>query len=610
MNTAKKYKNPQKNSIFQRISDFYRKNSIQYMLSLSFTSIAIIGIVFIVSALFIRFSSVSEKTTAENNQRIVEQVNLNLDFYLRSMMQISNSMYYSVIKNADFATDNIESQLGLLYDTNRDFIISLAVFNEKGQLIAASPAATLKKNINPLNEGWFIAAESQIENLHFSTPHVQNLFEDSQYRYKWVVSLSRAAELTTDGAIEGGVLLLDMNFSGIEQICRNVNLGDGGYIYLADRDGEIIYHPRQQLIYSSLLAENNHTDVRLEDGSHTTALDGKSRIVTVKTLGYTGWKIIGVSPVSNISASLFDYKVFMVFTLILTILLLIFANSFISAKIADPIKALESSVRELEDGSENVNIAIGGSYEIAHLGKTIKDMVDQMHKLMRNIVIEQELKRKSESDALQAQINPHFLYNTLDSIVWMVENERYQEAISMVTSLAGFFRIGLSKGKNIISVADELAHARNYITIQHMRFKDKFTFSINAEKETLNLAIIKLVIQPIIENAVYHGMEFMDGDGEITVNSYIKEGDLFIDVVDNGPGMTEACVEGLLTRESVSRGKGSGIGLKNVQERIRLYFGDEYGLTILSEPDEGTTVRIHMPCVPISEIYSEGNDEN
>lgn len=574
------------------------------MLSLSFTIIAVVGFVFIGTSLMIRFSTANRKITEDYNKRIVDQVNYSLDSYIRNLMQVSNSMYYSVIKNTDLAEESLDEKMNLLYEANREHIVSIAVFKEDGQLVTATPLSKLKKTAQPQNEDWFQNATGQIENLHFSTPHVQKLFDDVDYKYKWVVSLSRAVELTTGGEIESGVLLVDMNFSGIEQICKNVNLGQTGYIYLIGRDGEIIYHPRQQLIYSNLLSENNSEFSGVEDGNYVDILDGQKRLTTVKTLGYTGWKIIGVTPINETFADSSQITIFILFVVFLAIILLVFANTFISAKIADPIKALENSVKELEKGAENVNIAIGGSYEIQHLGKTIKSMVEQMHKLMGDIVFEQELKRQTELDALQAQINPHFLYNTLDSIVWMVENERYQEAITMVTSLAGFFRISLSKGKNIITVKDELKHAENYITIQHMRFKDKFTFKINADEEVMDFVTIKLVIQPLIENAVYHGMEFMDGDGEIIVNAYKKDNELYIDVIDNGMGIPPEIAEQLLTKGSRAKGKGSGVGLKNVQERIQIYFGKEYGLSIISEPDEGTLIRIHLPCININEIYS------
>lgn len=587
-----------------KISCFYREKSIQYMLSLSFTIIAVVGFIFIGTSLIIRFSTANRNITEDYNKKIIDQVNYNLDSYIRNLMQVSNSMYYSVIKNTDLSEKNIDEAMNLLYEANREHIVSIAVFNENGELIAATPISKLKKTATPQNEDWFINATKQIENLHFSTAHVQNLLEDIDYKYKWVVSLSRAVELTNNGEISSGVLLVDMNFSGIEQICKNVSLGETGYIYLVDRNGELIYHPRQQLIYSNLVKENNFKVVEYEDGNYIDELDGDKRLITVKTLGYTGWKIIGVTPINETFANSTQITLFILFVIFLAIILLVFANMFISAKIANPIKALENSVKELENGSQNVDIAIGGSHEIQHLGKTIKSMVKQMHKLMGDIVYEQELKRQRELDALQAQINPHFLYNTLDSIVWMVENERYNEAITMVTSLAGFFRIGLNKGKNIITIKDELKHAENYITIQHMRFKDKFTFKINADENVLNFATIKLIIQPLIENAVYHGMEFMYGDGEIIVNAYKKDNELYIDVIDNGMGIPPEIVDKLLTHESRSKGKGSGVGLKNVQERIQLYFGKEYGLSILSEPDEGTLIRIHLPCIEISQIYS------
>ena len=588
------------------IKSFYKQKSIQYMLSVSFTIIAVVGFIFIGTSLIIRFSTSNRKITEDYNKKIIDQINYNLDSYIRNLMQVSNSLYYSVIKKTDLESKSLDYEMNLLYEANREHIVSIAVFKENGTLVSATPVSSLKKTATPQYENWFINAIKQIENMHFSTPHVQNLFEDSDYKYKWVVSLSRGVDITTAGETESGVLLVDMNFSGIEQICKNVNLGETGYIYLVDRDGEIIYHPRQQLIYSNLEKENNLKIVTYEDGTYIDKLDGRKRLTTVKTLGYTGWKIVGVTPMNETFANSSQIILFIFFVIFLAIILLIFANIFISSKIADPIKALEKSVKELEEGSQNVDIVIGGSYEIQHLGKTIKSMVEQMHRLMDSIMIEQELKRQSELDALQAQINPHFLYNTLDSIVWMVENEKHKEAITMVTSLAGFFRISLSKGKNIISVKDELKHAENYITIQHMRFKDKFKFNINAENEVLNFATMKLVIQPLIENAVYHGMEFMDGDGEITVNAYKKDNELYIDIIDNGMGIPPEIVETLLTHESKTKGKGSGVGLKNVQERIQIYFGKEYGLTILSEPDEGTLIRIHLPCISIDDVCFGG----
>ena len=185
------------------------------------------------------------------------------------------------------------------------------------------------------------------------------------------------------------------------------------------------------------------------------------------------------------------------------------------------------------------------------------------------------------------------------------ENEQKAEAVKVVTALARFFRISLSKGKSIIPVRDELEHVRNYLMIQQMRFKNKFTYRIEAEPDTLHLASLKLMLQPLVENAIYHGMEFMDGDGEIEVRAFLENGDLWFTVSDNGLGMTQEQVDSLLKDTAhVSSKRGSGIGVKNVNERIRLYFGEQYGLFIESEPDEGTTIRIHLPAASCGETSS------
>lgn len=156
-------------------------------------------------------------------------------------------------------------------------------------------------------------------------------------------------------------------------------------------------------------------------------------------------------------------------------------------------------------------------------------------------------------------------------------------------------RISLSRGKNVISVGDELQHARSYLAIQKYRYKNKFTSYFEVEPDIEQYKTIKLVIQPLIENAIYYGMEYMDGEGEIHIRAYTREQDLYLEVEDNGPGMPEEQVEHLLTGGEKARQKGSGIGLKNVNQRIQLYFGTQYGLEIESEPDEGTVVRIHIP---------------
>lgn len=575
----------------------YRQKSIQYMISLSFTVVALTGMLLLGVALLTSFFSTGEIMMKQNNRRVVEQVNLNLDVYLRNMRRVSDSIYYRVIKRNDLSYNSIDDEMNLLYDANKDLLISIVLLSENGKLISCAPLAKLKKDVVPTQQQWFQNAFDKIENMHFSTPHVQNLFDDPDYRYRWVVSLSRAVELTQNGEVHPGVLLVDMNFWGIEQLFRDVNLGKSGYIYLINNEGDIIYHPRQQLIYSKLLKENNINMAEYDDGDFVETFHGEKQVVTVKSVGYTGWKIVGVMPMKDITANYSHIQLLSLFIIMLLIILTIFINQQVSSKIAEPIKNLQRSVERLEEGNLNADIAVGGSYEIQHLGITIRSMATQMRKLMDDIVLEQEAKRRSELDALQSQINPHFLYNALDSIVWMVENQRTAEANKMVTSLARLFRISLSKGKNIICIADELEHAKNYLTIQMVRYQNKFSVKFDTDPRALNLSTVKLIVQPLLENAIYHGMELMEGEGEIMVKTYLNNNDLYIDVADNGDGISPEVCRLLLMGTEKIRSKGSGIGLKNVHERIQIAFGLQYGLEILSQLGYGTTVRIHLPCI-------------
>lgn len=592
--------------LFEKQRQGVQKASIRYIIFIYFTLTALAASVFIGISLYTRLSGQMADTIQEENQILINQINRSMDSYLQTIMKLSDSLYYGVIKNADLSDGSIGSEITLLYDNNKDNIENIALLSKNGQMLESVPAARLKSNVDVIDENWFKNALLKTENLHFSTPHVQTIFDGSESQYRWVISMSRAVEITNGPYTDQGVLLIDIRYNSLERLFDGVNLGNGGYAYLISSDGEIIYHPKAQLIDSGIVKENNQESAGLKDGNYEEVFDGEKRIVSVKTVGYTGWKIVGVTPLDGMSLNNIKTKLLMVFIIAFVLFILSIINSYISTRITDPIKELEKAVNEIEQGNLEVEVRSAGSYEIQHLGTSIQSMARRIRKLMNDIVAEHESKRRSEFDTLQSQINPHFLYNTLDIIVWMIENEKQSEAVKVVTALARFFRISLSKGKSIIPVKDELEHVRNYLMIQHMRYKNKFTYDIEADEDVLELASLKLMLQPLVENAIYHGMEFMDGDGEILVRAWRQEDDLYMSVSDNGLGMTQEQVEHLFqAADHTSSGRGSGIGVKNVNERIKLYFGTGYGLEILSEPDEGTTVTAHLPAIPYQEVKKE-----
>ena len=576
-----------------------KTRSMQMTISISFTILSVCCMCLLGVMLYQQFTRKAENLTVENSRQLLNQTTINLEDYLRNMRRISDAMYYTVIKNTDIGSESLEDSMNLLYEANKDKLVSVACYTNDGKLTEASPIATEKPGVDVKSQKWFQDAAGELENFHFSTPHVQNLFDDPSYRYYWVVSLSRTVELTRNGNSMLGVLLVDMNYSSIEQLLEKANTDTSGeYVYLMAPDGEIIYHPKQNLIHMGLYEENNTEAAGYEDTTVKENFHGEKRLVTVKTISYTGWKLISVVPMKSFSMGMTGMRNLVVLLGAETVLTVVILIQMVSARISKPLRRLNDSVKEWEAGNMNPDIYIGGSMEVEHLGKTLRSTVAQIRQLMDDIVVEQEEKRKSELDALQSQINPHFLYNTLDSIVWMITGERYDDAVFMITQLASLFRISLSKGKTVIKIEDEVKHARNYMNIQKIRYKNSFEVDFQIEEDILDGCIVKLVLQPLLENAIYYGMEFMDGEGEIHVRGYRKDKDVYLEVEDNGLGMPEEEAAELLNGKERPHKHGSGVGLVNVHSRLKLRFGEAYGLVIHSCPDEGMMVQIHIPYIP------------
>lgn len=575
------------------IFDTVKIKSIQSIIAISFTFITMTAMLFVGAVLYQKFSETAERNASISMQQIIEQVNFNLDRYLESMIEISNYINFKTYMSEYIPDSELNELLHVLIKTRED-IVSLAIFSDRGELITGVPDFTLKKGAKVTQQNWFRMAIEKPNKLFFSSPHVQNLFKG---QHKWVVSLSRNITFYRMDIGTRGVLLVDMNFRAIDDLCKRVSLGTKGYIYITDAYGNIVYHPQQQLIYMGLKDESTDRIFERTDGSYIESYNGEKRLITIKTVNRTGWKIIGISYLDEIVTTKREVNSFIGWIIIFGIIFVISVSIFISARISQPIKRLERSMKMVEKGHFDINmIDVRGDNEVEQLSKTFNIMVARIRELMSQILVEQEAKRKSELDALQAQINPHFLYNTLDSIVWMAENGKNQGVITMVTALARLFRISISKGRNIISVYEELEHVRNYLIIQKIRYKNKFRFEIKAQQETLQCKTLKLILQPLVENSIYHGIEYMVEEGMISISTAIIDGRLLLQVSDNGLGMSPEVLENILANDP-KRELGSGVGVKNVHERIQLYFGKEYGLEIESKLEEGTNVKIWLPVV-------------
>ncbi len=581
--------------------------TIQSIILISFTLVSSVCMLFLGMSMYQRFEGRSRQMMTDNSLLMLSRTTDSIEDYLRRMRRISDAMYYDIIKDMDFESEDLSSEINLLYEANKDNLVSFALFASNGDLISAAPIALQKEMANVTEQNWFTTAFNKMENLHFSTPHVQNLFMDeTDYRYHWVISLSRAVDLNYGGKPRMGVLLVDMNYETIQQMLEGVNQANSSqYVYLITGNGQLIYHPKAEQISLGIHDENFAQAAGYDDGVYEESFEGEKRIVVVDTVSYTGWKLVSVTPVRNFYLGMKSTRYFVILVAALTGLAMIIMNQLVTWRVTEPLLKLNESIKNMEAGNSDSAIYIGGTYEVEHLGKTLQRSLDEINRLMKDIVIEQEEKRKSELDALQSQINPHFLYNTLDSIVWMIEGEHYEEAVFMITQLASLFRVSLSKGRTIIPIEDELRHAENYMNIQKVRFKNAFVMNYEIDPEIKGCLTVKLIVQPILENAIYYGVKNMDEDGEITLKGYRKDDDIFIEVIDNGYGIPSEKLPYLLTEDKRASKNGSGVGLINVHKRIQLRFGDSYGLHIESEPDEGTKVTIHLPAIPATEENRE-----
>ena len=323
--------------------------NIQITLLTSYTIVSILSMSLLGAVLYSSFASISRRVATDNARTILSQTGEKLEDYLRQMRQLSDAFYYTSIQTSDIHVDKIGSQMNLLYESNKDNVVSMALFESNGRQLGAAPSAIQKDNIDVTTQEWFVEATTQVENMHFSTPHVQNLFSDSAGRYYWVISLSRSVMYTRGGIPKQGVLLVDMDYTTVYQMFDILNNSlSQGYIYLCDKEGRIIYHPQNMQIVSGLYDENNQVVATYSDGVYEEKFNGEKRIEIVNTISYTGWKLVSVIPTKNLSVGLRSTRSFMVLIVLLVMLAVLLLNRLISARISSPIRKLTASIHNIE----------------------------------------------------------------------------------------------------------------------------------------------------------------------------------------------------------------------------------------------------------------------
>ena len=526
-----------------------------------------------------------------------ESISYSVEREIYRMTDLLNETYYQSMKGYDYQSETFGQIMNLVYQHEKDKVSRIDLYDEEGRCIWGSSKTEV---VNVTETDWFQDTITHIESAHFGSYCLQN----SDSGVIRVIPVSRSVELTTGGESYEGVLVFYFPVQDLDAALESYGSTAKEYCYLLDGEDEILYHPYQKKLECGISEEWSYE--YLDSGNSYMNIRNRQGVWMLGThkIGYTGWKLVMVSSLSSVQKE--NMKIYqLIFSfLCLAGILMLGVDVILIQKITKPVSRLHQAIQSFGVGKLDVRVDETGIGEISSLEQGFNQMAGEIQELMDRSISQEQEKRHMERRLLQAQISPHFLYNTLDSIIWMIQGKQYEGAGKMVSLLARFFRVALSKGKDIIPLRQEVEHATSYLSIQNIRFQDKFDFELNIDESLMEYLCPKITIQPILENAIYHGVENMFGDGEIILSIQENGEDICIEVSDNGEGMTEEQVEKILHHDiRKTSGKGSGVGVYNVDSRIKLLYGENYGISIQSELDEGTTVKILLPKV--SEYVAE-----
>jgi len=528
--------------------------------------------------------------------------NVNYNYYLQDYLE-------TVIKEED---DYVDSGIGknmrsyemssqAFSDTllSRADISSIMIFGKKKMLLNRSMYTYQKVALDYSKLDWYAKAVAKPQDAIITGPNRHSFFDTDDE----VISLSREVQSYENGTFRG-VILINLNMNKITEICNSFQEKQENFICIINDKGELVYKQQNGRERFAFDEKENRQELntalgKTKESCFRLNYRGEKYLITRTDMKTTGWTLVSMVPYKSVMAETMAISGVMILAVAITLIVTLLLLNRILTGVVKPLKKLEKYMVQVNPDNMDQRMEILTDDEIGHLSMKFNQMMDRIRNLKEQVIEEQEDKRKYELQALQAQINPHFLYNTLDSIIWMAETND-SNIVAMTEALAKLFRISLNKGNEEISLERELEHVKNYLIIQSMRYADKFTYEISAEPGVERCRTIKLILQPIVENCIYHGIKKKRGTGKITIRAYRREQNLIIEVSDDGCGMPEEICRKILSDEIESENiSGSGIGVKNVNERIQLRFGKKYGLSYSSEEGVGTTVTYVLP-------YNEG----
>ena len=556
-----------------------------HYLKVSALSLGLMGFI-----LYISISSVVLSETTTSTKTAVEKSGMYIELYIDRLKAVSGIFasdpeliaYFSSKERESSVKEAILQRIENTMATDA-YIKSVVLVSKDGEVISNEQGLIMGMSSNMMKEDWYVKAVHSGSMPVLTSARMQQFSMDKD---NWVISISR--EITNREGDNIGVLLIDIEYKVIEDFLEKLELGKDGFSFILNERGEVVYHqdptyfehPEKQRTLQQIVANKEVYDQRENTLTHTYHLNNAD------------WTFVGVS--SQDGLLMVKRQLLEIFLLIGTILFLLAACSVavFAGRITKPFQRLEQAMQNIEHGLKKVPIDEKGCFEAESLSRHFNEMLEQIEQLMEEIKDKEKRLRTSEINVLHSQINPHFLYNALDTIVWMAEFNESEKVIEMTKALAQFFRLSLNGGNELTTIAKELDHVRQYLFIQQERYGEKLHYQIQCEDDVAEVQIPKILVQPIVENAIYHGIRPLEGTGKVVIRAVRSEGGIVLQVEDNGVGFNPDEVQEE-AEETIA--KLGGVGIQNVDERVKLYYGAEYGVRIDSQVGVGTKVKIVLP---------------
>ncbi len=503
--------------------------------------------------------------------------------YFDSVIDTSGSIERKILNrdlynNEDEITQYFDDIIGITSE-----LISVSIYSVDGDEILFSDSDYVGESY-VVQETWFTNAMNN-QLIHFFSP-IQ--YEDEQY---YGFTLSKHVNFNTEQ--DEGVLRLDFDFTDVVDSIDLADLGDGGHISIYDNSYQIVYISDFDGTYSedevSLLQQTVL-------GNSIIKLEGIAYSMYASTLSNTRWKVVIFTNYQTFYDTINNFLLLTIIVSIVCLILEIVIVYIIASQITNPIRVLTRKMANVETlmyDSTNVE-TVGGNKEVLELSNSFNAMMQRINELAKKSILDEREKRLSELKALQNQINPHFLYNTLDSVIFLISKNENAKAEETIIALSKFFRISISRGRTIIPLENEIEHVMNYLKIQKLRFGKSLEYEININTDIKGLYVIKLILQPLVENSIVHGFDELDNPGRIKINVSKENKFIRFDIIDNGYGILESKIKEIYSNlKNIS--KHDGVGIKNVYQRLKIYYGEEADLKIVSVLDKGTNIQIFIP---------------